>query len=189
MDERNIFETLGQVSSSEAGDIFRNFLRGSVRQMICEVMAAEVDQLCGPKHHPNGSGFIRAGSSSGRFVIEERREELIRPRVRQQDGLDVGTLYIEPGSPWQNAFAESFNSRFRDEFLSLEVFDNLLAAKRLTHQWRLNYNERRPHSSLGYMTPAEFARQCPASVACAPSAEHCRKDQENHVEFNQPVFS
>ena len=86
MDERNIFETLGQVSSSEAGDIFRNFLRGSVRQMICEVMAAEVDQLCGPKHHPNGSGFIRAGSSSGRVVIEERREELIRPRVRQQDG-------------------------------------------------------------------------------------------------------
>ena len=86
MGERNIFETLGQVSSSEAGDIFRNFLRGSVRQMICEVMAAEVDQLCGPKHHPNGSGFIRAGSSSGRVVIEERREELIRPRVRQQDG-------------------------------------------------------------------------------------------------------
>lgn len=86
MDERNIFETLGQVSSSEAGEIFRNFLRGSVRQMICEVMAAEVDQLCGPKHHPNDSGYVRAGSSSGRVVIEERREELIRPRVRQQDG-------------------------------------------------------------------------------------------------------
>ena len=86
MDERNIFETLGQVSSSEAGDIFQNFLRGSVRQMICEVMAAEVAHLCGPKHHPNASGYVRAGSSSGRVIIEERREELIRPRVRQRDG-------------------------------------------------------------------------------------------------------
>ena len=86
MDERNIFETLGQVSSSEAGDIFQNFLRGSVHQMICEVMAAEVAHLCGPKHHPNASGYVRAGSSSGRVIIEERREELIRPRVRQRDG-------------------------------------------------------------------------------------------------------
>ena len=85
MDERNVFETLGQVSSSEAGDIFRNFLRGSVRQMICDVMAAEVDQLCGPKHRPNGSDCVRAGSSPGRVVVEQRREELIRPRVRLQD--------------------------------------------------------------------------------------------------------
>jgi transposase-like protein len=84
MDDCNIFETLGQVSSSEAGSIFRNFLRGSVRQMICEVMAAEVNELCGPKHWPNDSGYVRAGSSSGRVVVEERREELIRPRVRQK---------------------------------------------------------------------------------------------------------
>ena len=85
MDERNVFETLGRISSCEAGDIFRNFLRGSVRQMICDVMAAEVDQLCGPKHHPNGSDCVRAGSSPGRVVVEQRREELVRPRVRRQD--------------------------------------------------------------------------------------------------------
>ena len=125
-----------------------------------------------------------------KFIRSDNGSEFIADRVREWLGkLDVGALYIEPASPWQNAFAESFNSRFRDEFLSLEVFDNLLTAKRLTDQWRLNYNERRPHSSLGYMTPSEFARQCCASVACARSSEHCQKDEENHVEFNQPVLS
>jgi len=83
MDDCNIFETLGQVSSGEAGVIFRNFLRGSVRQMISEVMAEEVNELCGPKHHPNDSGYVRAGSSPGRVLVDGEREEVVRPRVRQ----------------------------------------------------------------------------------------------------------
>lgn len=83
MDDCNIFETLGQVSSGEAGLIFRNFLRGSVRQMISEVMAEEVNELCGPKHRPNGSDYVRAGSSPGRVLVDGEREEIIRPRVRQ----------------------------------------------------------------------------------------------------------
>ena len=89
MDDCNIFEALGQVSSNEAGNIFRNFLRGSVRQMICEVMAAEVSELCGPKHHPNDSGYVRGGSSPGRVLVDGEREEVIRPRVRQEtsDGV------------------------------------------------------------------------------------------------------
>jgi transposase-like protein len=85
MDDPNLFEALGQVSASEAGAIFRNFLRGGVRQMICEVMAAEVSDLCGPKHHPNGSGNIRAGSSSGRVIAYDQREDIVRPRVRRED--------------------------------------------------------------------------------------------------------
>ena len=85
MDDFNLIESLGQVSSSEAGVIFRNFLRGGVRQMICEVMAAEVNDLCGPKHQPNDSGYVRAGSSSGRVVAYGQREELTRPRVRRED--------------------------------------------------------------------------------------------------------
>ncbi len=86
MDDLTLIETLGQVSSSEAGSIFRNFLRGGVRQMICEVMAAEVNELCGPKHGPNDSDFVRAGSSTGRVIAYGQREDLIRPRVRRQDG-------------------------------------------------------------------------------------------------------
>ena len=69
IDDLNLIEALGQVSASEAGVIFRNFLRGAVRQMICEVMAAEVTALCGPKYHPNDSGNVRTGSSSGLSLI------------------------------------------------------------------------------------------------------------------------
>jgi transposase-like protein len=87
MDDFNLTETLGQVSSSEAGVIFRNFLRGGVRQMICEVMAEEVSELCGPKHHPNASGNVRAGSSSGRVIAHDQREDIVRPRVRYTDDL------------------------------------------------------------------------------------------------------
>ena len=85
MDDLNLTEALGQVSASEAGVIFRNFLRGGVRQMICEVMAAEVTELCGPKHHPNDSGNVRAGSSSGRVIAYDQREDIVRPRVRRED--------------------------------------------------------------------------------------------------------
>lgn len=133
---------------------------------------------------------ISAERGLPRFIRSDNGPEFIAGPLRQWlEQLDVETLYIEPASPWQNGFAESFNSRLRDEFLALEVFDNLTAAKRLSDAWRANYNNHRPHSSLGYKTPTEFARQCSASVACAPSTEHCRKDQANNVEFNQPLLS
>lgn len=69
----------------------------------------------------------------------------------------VKTLYIEPASPWQNGYAESFHSRLRDELLDTEVFETLREAKELATRWRLDYNHHRPHSSLKYMTPATFA--------------------------------
>ena len=69
----------------------------------------------------------------------------------------VETLYIEPGSPWQNAYAESFNSRFRDELLDREIFTTLLEAKVLVADYVRQYNTERPHSSLNYQTPAAFA--------------------------------
>lgn len=72
----------------------------------------------------------------------------------------VETWYIEPGSPWQNGYAESFHSRLRDEFLNREVFDSRAEAKALAAQWQDAYNEERPHSALGYRTPAEFAAAC-----------------------------
>lgn len=77
--------------------------------------------------------------------------------------VDVKTLYIEPGSPWQNGYAESFHSRFRDEFLAMEQFESLREARIRTRDWKEDYNTQRPHSSLGYMTPAEFAGACAAS--------------------------
>jgi transposase InsO family protein len=79
--------------------------------------------------------------------------------------LGVGTLYIEPGSPWENGYVESFNGKLRDELLAREVFDTLLEAKVLVARWRRHYNTMRPHSSLGYRPPAPEAFQSTARVA------------------------
>ena len=84
MNEVNRLESLGQVSSSQAGQVFRDFLRGHVREMICEVMAAEVTELCGPKHHPSSQDHFRAGTSTGRVLVEGDQEEVVRPRVRKR---------------------------------------------------------------------------------------------------------
>ena len=69
------------------------------------------------------------------------------------------THYIDPGCPWQNGFRESFHARFRDEFLSETLFVSLAEARVLTEAWRREYNEERPHQSLGYLTPREFKQQ------------------------------
>lgn len=79
-------------------------------------------------------------------------------------GAKVQTLYIEPGSPWENGYTESFHGRLRDELLESELFGCLAEAKMLSTQWRMEYNHRRPHSSLGYIAPAVFA----ASLAESP---------------------
>ncbi len=71
----------------------------------------------------------------------------------------AGTSYIDPGSPWQNPWVESYASRMRDELLAIEQFDTQLEAQVLVADWRIEYNERRPHSALGMLTPTEFARQ------------------------------
>ena len=82
MNEVSLLQSLGQVSASQTGEVFRDFLRGQVREMICEVMAAEVTELCGPKHSRTGNDHYRAGSSPGRVLYEGEREKVVRPRVR-----------------------------------------------------------------------------------------------------------
>ena len=67
------------------------------------------------------------------------------------------TIYIEPGSPWENPYIESFNGKFRDECLNREIFTTAREAQEVVERWRREYNEFRPHSSLGYMTPSEFS--------------------------------
>jgi transposase InsO family protein len=83
------------------------------------------------------------------------------------DRLDVGTLFIEPGSPWENGYNESFNGKLRDEYLNGELFYTLAEAKILIERWRREYNEFRPHSSLGYRPPAP-ATTMPKPPAFAP---------------------
>lgn len=71
------------------------------------------------------------------------------------------TLYIAPGAPWENGYAESFQSRLRDELLNVEEFASVAEARLLAERWQLAYNHHRPHSALGYQTPAEFAEKNP----------------------------
>ena len=73
------------------------------------------------------------------------------------DRLGVKTLFIEPGSPWENGYVESFNGKLRDELLNREIFTTLAEANILIERWRMDYNHIRPHSSLGYRPPAPEA--------------------------------
>jgi len=71
--------------------------------------------------------------------------------------LEVKTLFIEPGSPWENGYIESFNGKLRDELLNGEIFTTLTEARVLIERWRMQYNQVRPHSALGYHPPAPEA--------------------------------
>lgn len=84
----------------------------------------------------------------------------------------VQTLDVQPGSPGENGSVESFHSRFRDEFLPLQEFENAAAARTLTIAWKDDYNQHRPRSSLGYLTPVEFAAPCTAGAALPNPYSH-----------------
>jgi putative transposase len=94
-----------------------------------------------------GPEYIR--SDNGPEFIAERVQRWLEERGSE-------TIYITPGHPWENAHEESFNGRFRDECLNMEVFSNVVEARVVIEEWRRHYNEERLHGSLGYRTPREF---------------------------------
>jgi transposase InsO family protein len=92
------------------------------------------------------------------YVRSDNGSEFTAKVVRNWlNRLGVKTLFIEPGSPWENGYIESFNGKMRDELLNREIFTTLEEAKVLIEQWRREYNQVRPHSSLGYRPPAPDA--------------------------------
>lgn len=102
--------------------------------------------------------FLERGAPE--YLRSDNGPEFIAKEVQQWlDKQGVKTHYIDPGSPWQNAFCESFNGKFRDECLNMEVFRTVIEARVIAEQWRCHYNSQRPHSSLGYLTPNEYACQ------------------------------
>ena len=93
------------------------------------------------------------------YIRSDNGPEFTAKAVRKWlSRVGVKTLFIEPGSPWENGYVESFNSKLRDELLNGEVFTTLTEARILIEQWRREYNHIRPHSSLGYRPPAPEAR-------------------------------
>jgi putative transposase len=93
-----------------------------------------------------------------KFIRSDNGPEFIADAIeRWLKRNHVETLHIAPGSPWENGYIESFNGKLRDDVLNREVFHSVKEAKVIVENWRLEYNNHRPHSSLGYMTPAAFA--------------------------------
>jgi putative transposase len=107
--------------------------------------------------------FIRSDKGP-EFIADVIEKWLKRNRVE--------TLHIAPGSPWENGYIESFNGKLRDDVLNRELFHSVKEAKVIVEDWRLEYNNHRPHSGLGYMTPAVFA------AGCIPSASPTAQPQE-----------
>ncbi len=102
-----------------------------------------------------GRLFVERGIP--RFLRSDNGPEFIAEELTIWLELSgAGTIYIDPGSPWQNGFGESFNGKLRDECLNAEWFRSLSEAQLTIETWRLAYNDERPHSSLGYKTPNEF---------------------------------
>jgi len=97
--------------------------------------------------------FILRGTPQ--FIRSDNGPEFIARRVRDWiSAVGAKTAYIEPGSPWENGYCESFNARFRDELLNGEIFYSLKEARIIIEEWRRHYNTVRPHSALGYRPPA-----------------------------------
>ncbi len=94
------------------------------------------------------------------YIRSDNGSEFTSKTVRKWlDSLGAKTLYIEPGSPWENGYLESFNGKLRDELLNMEIFDTLLEVQVLTQRWRRHHNTVRPHSALNYRPPAPEAVQ------------------------------
>jgi putative transposase len=108
------------------------------------------------------------------YIRSDNGSEFTAKAVREWLGrVGVKTLFIEPGSPWENGYVESFNGKLRDELLNGEIFYTLKEARVLIESWRQHYNEVRPHSSLGYRAPAPWARLLPD-----PGSATLRRDRE-----------
>ena len=134
---------------------------------VLEVVKEAVREHGAPDHlrSDNGSEFI------AHVVQDWFREHGIK------------TIYIDPGSPWQNGWIESFHARLRDECLNRELFGSLLEAKVLVEQWRIDYNTNRPHSSLRYQTPQEVADRWQTTLRASP----CAASASTTRNINKPI--
>jgi transposase InsO family protein len=111
--------------------------------------------------------FIQRGIPA--HIRSDNRPEFCARAVREWlSRLGVGTLFIEPGSPWENGYVESFIGKLRDELLNREIFYTLKEATILIEQWRRHYNGVRPHSALGYRPPAPETIAFPVPVSSSP---------------------
>ena len=119
MDNSNVLEVLGQADFGSAGEIFRDYIRTATRDMIMDVMASELEQLCGPRYRPDAdSDFVRAGTAEGYVYIEAEREQITRPRVRREN----------PDGTTSEAELESYTAAQDRGELRRQILASILAA-------------------------------------------------------------
>jgi putative transposase len=139
--------------------------RGMTAEEIQMILAGVAARRGGPPH--------RIRSDNGpEFAAEAVRSWLERS--------GSGALYVAPASPWQNGYAESFHSKLRDEFLNLEDFESQSQAQAMGVLWKEEYNTERPHSSLKYKTPAEYAARCERYVPIEETPTEPPPDEQLH---------
>ena len=123
-----------------------------------ECLALEVERSLTSREVIETLRYVFEVRGTPKFIRSDNGPEFIAQALRTwlaESGVE--TLYIEPGAPWENGYNESFNGRLRDELLDRELFTSMTEAKVVTEDYRMQYNHRRPHSSLGYQTPAVYA--------------------------------
>jgi len=105
--------------------------------------------------------YLFAVRGAPEFIRSDNGPEFACNAVKRWlNASEVQTLFVAPGSPWENGYVESFNSKLRDELLNRELFLHIDELRYVADRWRMDYNHYRPHSSLGYMAPAAFAATC-----------------------------
>ncbi len=125
--------------------------------------------------------YLFAVRGGPEFIRSDNGPEFASNAVKKWlKASDVETLFVAPGSPWENGYVESFNSKLRDELLNRELFLHIDELRYVADRWRMDYNHYRPHSSLDYMAPAAFAAKC-LEAGCATL--RLPQDKENTCEI------
>jgi transposase InsO family protein len=157
-----LFDRLADGCPFKTLSVLDEFTRECLGILVATSILAEdvIAFLSGILQQRNAPIFLRSDNGS-EFTAETVRTWLADKKV--------GPAFIPPGQPWKNGFIESFHDKFRDECLQREWFSSLLDAQVVIADWCLHYNTQRPHSSLGYKTPAAFAAQYAAQFQPAQS--------------------
>lgn len=147
-----LFDRLAEGRSFKTLSVLDEFTRECLGILVATSILSQdvIAFLSGILKQRNAPVFLRSDNGS-EFTAETVKTWLAEKKV--------GPAFIPPGQPWKNGFIESFHDKFRDECLQREWFSSLLDAQVVIADWRLHYNTQRPHSSLGYKTPAAFAAQ------------------------------
>jgi putative transposase len=142
----------------ETSDRRRLKLCNIVDEYTREALAIRVDRTCTAEDLVAVIEDLVLTRGAPEYLRADNGPEMIAWALRDYCRLaGTQTAYIEPGSPWENPYVESFNGRIRDELLNIEEFGSLTEAKIIIEDWRIEYNTYRPHSALDGLTPAEYA--------------------------------